>query len=131
MERHRKNPICATCHGQMDPLGFALENYDAIGRWRAIDESERTIDASGVLPDGRKFDGPEQLRAILFERREEFVSTLTEKLLTYALGRGLTYRDMPAVRAIAREAAACGYRWSCVVLGVVRSVPFQMRRADS
>src|SRR6202007_2143304 len=92
MEQHRKNPVCATCHGQMDPLGFALENYDAIGRWRTIDESDRAIDASGVLPDGHRFNGPEELRAILLERRQEFVATVTEKLLTYALGRGLTYR---------------------------------------
>jgi hypothetical protein len=129
METHRKNPACANCHAPMDPLGFALENFDAIGRWRLKDESAQPIDSSGALPDGTRFEGPDGLRDVLLARKEEFVGTLTDKLLTYALGRGLEHSDMPAVRAIVRESAASNYRWSAVVLGVVNSMPFQMRRA--
>ena len=125
MEQHRKNPVCASCHAAMDPLGFALENYDAIGRWRT-DEGNIPIDASGVLPDGTKFQGPAGLRTTLLNRREEFVATITRKLLTYALGRGLEYYDAPAVRKIAREAAVNDYRWSAVILGIVKSTPFRV-----
>jgi len=128
MERHRTNAACASCHSRMDPLGFALENFDAIGQWRSIGESQEPIDASGALPDGTAFQGPAGLRQVLLGQQQEFVGTLTEKLLTYAIGRGLEYSDMPAVRAIAREAAASDNRLSSVVLGIVRSVPFQMRR---
>ncbi len=129
MEQHRTNPVCASCHAAMDPLGFALENYDAIGRWRT-DEGNIPIDASGVLPDGTKFQGPAGLRTTLLNRREEFVATITRKLLTYALGRGLEYYDAPAVRTIAREAALSDYRWSAVILGIVKSTPFQMRSSS-
>jgi cytochrome c5 len=126
LEEHRKNPVCASCHARMDPLGFALENFDAIGRWRAVDESGKPVDASGVLPDGTKFQGPAEFRRVLLAHRDEFVSTLTEKLLTYALGRGLESYDMPAVRAILRQAKADDDRWSSLIRGIVASVPFQM-----
>jgi hypothetical protein len=129
MEQHRKNPVCAGCHAQLDPLGFALENFDAIGRWRAID-GKQPIDASGTLPDGSKFSGPESFRAALLPRREQFVATLTERLLTYALGRGVEYYDLPAVRSIMREAASSDYRWSTIISSIVRSVPFRMRSAS-
>jgi hypothetical protein len=131
MEAHRKNPTCASCHARMDPLGFALENFDGIGRWRLTSEARTPIDAAGALPDGTRFEGPAQLRTLLVSRREEFVGALTEKLLTYALGRGVDYYDAPAVRAIVREAAPGGYRWSSLVLGIVKSPPFQMRRSGT
>ena len=126
MAAHRRNAACATCHRRMDPLGFALENFDGIGRWRTM-EGASPIDASGELPDGTAFDGPAEFREALVERREEFVRTFTEKLLTYALGRPVGHQDMPAVRAILRGAAPGGYRWSSLVLGVVESAPFRMR----
>ena len=130
LEQHRDNPVCSTCHSRMDPLGFALENYDGIGRWRTASGADDTpIDSSGVLPDGTKFDGPAELKNILLNRREEFVTTVTERLLTYALGRGVEYYDQPAVRKITRDAAPGNYRWSSLVLGIVRSTPFQMRRS--
>jgi hypothetical protein len=128
MEQHRRNPVCASCHSTIDPLGFALENFDAIGKWRATGEDGEPIDASGTLPDGSAFVGPVGLRDLLLSRREEFVSTVTEKLLTYALGRGLEYYDAPAVRAIMRDAAPNEYRWSSIILGIAKSTPFQMRR---
>ena len=127
LERHRRNAACASCHATMDPLGFALENFDAIGRWRRHDAGT-TIDASGALPDGTAFNGPHELNDLLQSRQEQFVNTVIEKLLTYALGRGLEYYDMPTVRAIAREAALQEYRWSSLVLGIAKSVPFQMKR---
>lgn len=127
MEQHRANPVCASCHARMDPLGFALENFDGIGRWRTTDESRTPIDASGVLPDGTKFQGIAGLRQALLSHRDEFVQTVVEKLLTYAVGRGLEYYDEPAVRAIVRQAAAQDNRWSAVILGIVNSTPFQMR----
>src|SRR5262245_8768749 len=130
MEQHRRNPACASCHAQMDPLGFALENFDAIGWWRTRTEANTPIDASGTLPDGAKFDGPAELRTLLLERRENFVSTVIGKLLTYALGRGLEHYDMPAVRQIMREAAP-DHRWSSIVIGIAKSTPFQMRRSAS
>ena len=123
MEQHRANPVCASCHARMDPLGFALENFDGLGRWRA------GVDASGTLPDGTKIDGPIGLRKVLLDRKDQFVATATERLLTYALGRGVEPFDMPAVRTIARNSAASDYRWSTLITGVVNSVPFQMRRA--
>jgi hypothetical protein len=126
MEQHRSNPVCASCHATMDPLGFALENYDAIGRRREA-ESGIPIDATGALPDGTVIDGPVGLRQLLFERREQFVRAFTEKLLTYALGRGLEYYDMPVVRRVVRDAAAADYRWSAIIHGITRSAPFQMR----
>ncbi len=130
MAAHRKNPACATCHQRMDPLGFALENFDAIGRWRTTDGTS-AIDASGTLPDGTTFDGPAEFRQALLLRRDEFVRTFTEKLLTYALGRAVQYYDMPTVRAIMRDAAEDDYRWSSVILGIVKSSPFRMRMAHT
>ena len=131
LERHRENAVCASCHAPMDPLGFGLEHFDAIGRWRAAGEAGGPIDASGVLPDGTAFRGLSGLREVLLERREQFVRTVAEKLTTYALGRGLEHYDMPAVRRIVREAADDDYRWSSLVLGIVRSLPFQMRSSES
>jgi hypothetical protein len=130
MEQHRKNPVCASCHSMLDPMGFALENFDAIGAWRTTD-ADAPIDASGALPDGSKFDGPASFRQALLANREAFMLTLTEKLLTYALGRGVEHYDMPAVRKAAREAAASGDRWSALIESLVKSLPFQMRRAES
>ena len=131
LEAHRANPVCSNCHARMDPLGFALENFDAVGKWRDAGVAGTPIDPSGTLPDGTAFDGFPGLRDILLERREEFVTTVTEKLLTYALGRGVEHYDRPAIRAIVREAATNDYRWSSLILGVARSLPFQMRRSDS
>src|SRR2546426_546742 len=130
METHRKNPVCATCHAQIDPLGFALENFDGIGKYRAMD-GRALVDASGALPDGTAFEGPATFRKVLMEQRHAYVTTLTEKLLTYALGRGAEYYDMPAVRKIMRDAAGKDYRWSAIIMGIVRSTPFQMRRSES
>jgi hypothetical protein len=113
----------------MDPLGFALENFDAIGRWRSEDAGG-AIDPSGVLADGAKVDGPATLRSALLARREEFVMTVASKLLTYAIGRGAEPYDAPALRSIVRGAAADEYRWSSLILGITRSIPFQMRRAE-
>jgi len=126
IEQHRKSPACASCHRVMDPIGFALENFDAVGAWRT-EEASTPIDASGQLWDGTRIDGPVSLRNALLRRREVFVGTATEKLLAYALGRGVEFYDMPAVRAIVKEAARDDYRWSAIVLGIVKSPPFQMR----
>ncbi|HTB18770.1 MAG TPA: DUF1592 domain-containing protein, partial [Bryobacteraceae bacterium] len=127
LEEHRKSPACASCHKIMDPLGFALENFDAIGQWRAKSEDGAPIDASGVLLDGSKVDGPITLRASLMSRPDVFVSTLTEKLMTYALGRGVDYNDQPAIRAIVARAAADHYRFSDLVSGIVKSPAFRMK----
>jgi mono/diheme cytochrome c family protein len=129
MERHRANPVCASCHTRMDPLGFALENFDAIGKWRPS-ESGVPIDASGSLPDGTSFEGPSGLRQMLAGREQAFVATVTTKLLTYALGRGVEHYDMPAIRKIVRDTGNES-RWSSIIMGIVKSVPFQMRRAAS
>jgi hypothetical protein len=130
MEQHRADPICASCHAKMDPLGFALENYDGVGKWRT-QEAGSPIDATGVLPDGTRFDGPAGLRkALLTTHREEFISTVTTKLLTYALGRGVEYYDQPAVRAIDREAARDNYTLTALISAIVKSTPFQMRRTQ-
>ena len=129
MEQHRRSPVCASCHQRMDPLGFALENFDGIGQWRDTDGGG-PIDASGLLPDGTAFTGPADFRAALLERRGEFVRTVAEKLLTYALGRAVGAPDMPAVRGILREAASDDHRWSSLILGIVESRPFQMRKAQ-
>jgi mono/diheme cytochrome c family protein len=130
LAQHRKNPACANCHAPMDPLGFALENFDAVGKWRMID-ANAPIDASGVLVDGTSFTGPAELRKVLLDRKEQVVRTVVEKLLTYAIGRGLESYDAPVVRRIARQAAAQDYRWSSVILEVVTSTPFRMRRSES
>jgi hypothetical protein len=129
LEEHRKNPACASCHTMMDPIGFALENFDGTGAWR-IHDSGADIDASGKLVDGTRVDGPVSLRQALVAHSDSFIRTFTEKLLTYALGRGIEYYDMPAVRSIDRGAAQSGNSFSAFVLGIVESVPFQQRRAE-
>ena len=131
MEQHRANPVCASCHRLMDPPGLSLENFDAIGRWRDRSETKAPIDAAGVLPDGTEFDGPAGLKAALLAHPDRFVTTVTEKLLTYALGRGVEHYDAPAVRAIVRDAAESDYRLSSLIKGVVASAPFQWRRSAS
>ncbi|MBZ5634843.1 MAG: DUF1592 domain-containing protein [Acidobacteriia bacterium] len=128
LESHRASPVCASCHVRMDPLGLSLENFDAIGQWRTTDAGQ-AINASGVLLDGTKINGPRELRQALMAQKTQFAKAVTEKLLTYALGRGLEYYDAPAVRAIDRSAAANGYRWSSLIQAVVMSAPFQMRTA--
>src|SRR5262249_3266276 len=120
----------ASCHARIDPLGFALENFDAIGRWRTEDaEAHTRIDASGVLPDGTAFNGPTEFRKALLTKKMEFVANVTDKLLTYALGRGTEDYDAPVVRQIVRAASPTDYRWSSIVLGIVQSKTFQMRMA--
>jgi mono/diheme cytochrome c family protein len=133
LERHRRNPTCAACHAPMDPLGFALEHYDAVGAWRTTAEGGAAVDASGRLPDGATVEGLNGLRSLLMSRPEQFAGTVTEKLLSYALGRGLEYHDMPVVRRIVRDSASSDYRWSSLITGIVNSASFQMRmsRGDS
>jgi len=126
MEEHRANPVCASCHKMMDPLGFALENFDAVGAWR-VKEARVPIDTAGQFVDGSTIDGPIALRQAILRRPDNFVTTFTEKLLTYALGRGLDYRDMPTVRAIVRDSSRQNYRFSTLVQGIVGSAPFQKR----
>jgi hypothetical protein len=126
MEAHRKNPVCASCHKIMDPIGFSLENFDLTGKWRSSDGGA-PVDASSEMVDGTKLSGPVSLREALLSRSDVFVSTFTEKLMTYALGRGLKYYDMPAVRAITHDARRDDDRFSAIVLGIVRSAPFQMK----
>jgi mono/diheme cytochrome c family protein len=130
LEAHRRSPTCASCHRVMDPLGFALENFDGLGQWREK-EPGGAIDPTGQLADGTPIDGPVALRKAILERRELFVRALTEKLMTFALGRGMELTDKPLVRKVAREAAAREYRWSAVVLGIVRSAPFQMKKTPA
>ena len=130
MERHRASPACAACHAPMDPLGLALESFDGIGHGRVTrGESNAPIDVTGVMPDGTEFEGVAGLREVLLSRSDQFVETATEKLLTYALGRGVEYYDAPAVRTILREAALQDHAFSSIVLGIVKSTPFQMRKA--
>ncbi len=130
LAQHRADPVCASCHAQMDELGFALENFDAIGEWREVYTSGAAIDASAALPDGTAFDGPTELRKVLLDHSDEFLTTITERLLTYALGRGLEAYDAPAVRRIKRAAARDDYRFSALIEGIVSSTPFQMRMAQ-
>jgi cytochrome c5 len=130
MEQHRADPSCAGCHKVLDPLGFALDNFDAVGAWRTLGEDGSPIDATGVLADGTKVNGPVDLRNALLSRPNMFVGTMTEKLMTYALGRGVEYYDMPAIRSIVHEAARNDYRFSSLIMGVVKSTPFQMRRSQ-
>ena len=131
MERHRANPACAVCHRVMDPPGFALEHYDAIGRWRDRSEDGAQVDASGTLADGTAVDGPLTMREALLAHDVSFVRTVTEKLLAYAIGRDIEYYDQPAIRRVATAAASDDYRWSSVIIGIVKSAPFQMRSAES
>jgi hypothetical protein len=131
LEQHRENPTCFSCHGVMDPLGFALENFNAIGQFRSHDPDTGTpVDASGTLPDGTEINGAADLRRALAARPERFVQALTENLLTFAIGRELTYRDMPTVREIVRTAASDDYRFEAIVLGIVSSNAFRQREAD-
>ena len=128
LEAHRTNASCNACHGVIDPLGFALENFDAVGRWRSEDrEAREPIDASGVLADGTAVSGPVELRAALLRRPDQFVQTLTEKLMTYGLGRSLEHTDMPTVRRIVRDAKESDYRFSDLVWGIVNSAQFRMK----
>jgi hypothetical protein len=128
LRQHREDAACASCHQLMDPVGFALENFDAVGRWRAT-EAGQTIDAAGGLPDGCQFSGVAGLEKALLDRPDLFAHTLTEKLMTFALGRGLEYYDMPAIRQIVHEAREDDYRFSRIILGIVSSTPFQMRES--
>jgi len=130
MELHRSNPTCAACHKMMDPLGFALENFDGLGQWRETTGISEPIDSSGVLPDGTAFNGPAGLREVLVTKRDLFVENFTERLLTYALGRGVEEYDHPVLRKITREATSDNHRWSSIILGIVNSAPFQMRRVS-
>ena len=130
MIQHRASPTCASCHSRMDPIGFAMENFDAVGRWRDLD-SGNAIDASGTFPDGTKFAGMAGLKAALLSHPEEFVLTIAERLLMYATGRNVQYFDQPALRAIARESARSNYTFASLILGVVRSAPFQMRETQT
>ncbi len=127
---HRANPICASCHSTIDPLGFALESFDAVGRYREVDEGFAPLDTSGVLPDGTKYSGLAEFRAALLREPDRFATAFSEKLLTYALGRGVEHYDQPALRRVVAAARARDYRFSSVVLGIVESLPFQSRRAD-
>jgi hypothetical protein len=127
LAQHRNNAACSSCHSAIDPPGFALENFDAIGGWRTRDEAGRAVDSAGTMVNGRTIEGISGLRAYLLEKPDRFPHTVTEKLMAYALGRRLEYYDRPAVRAIVRAAAADDYRWSAIVLGIVKSHGFQYR----
>ncbi|XZE51880.1 DUF1592 domain-containing protein [Planctomycetaceae bacterium SH139] len=129
LAQHRADPACASCHDRIDPIGFALENFDAVGRWRVL-ENGYPIDAAGGLPDGSRFDGVDGLESGLLDRPQQFVGTMAEKMLTYALGRGVEYHDAAAIRKIVRDAEADDYRFSSLVLGIVKSIPFQQRTAE-
>jgi hypothetical protein len=127
MEQHRANPVCASCHSRMDPLGFALENFDAIGKWRDKEDGVK-IDPSSVLSDGTKIASPQTFRELLLSRKNQFIGTVTEKLLAYAMGRSVEFYDQPTVRQLVRDTAGNDHRWSSLILGIVNSQPFQMRR---
>jgi hypothetical protein len=131
LEAHRANPVCASCHKLMDPIGFALESFDAVGKYRTYDENFVTIDNSGVYPDGSRIDGLAGLRQVMVNHSNQFVTNVTKTLMTYALGRGVEYYDAPTVRSILRDAAPTNYRFSSLILGIVKSAPFQMRRSES
>jgi hypothetical protein len=131
LESHRSQPRCNACHGILDPLGFALENFDAVGAWRVKETFAGTsIDVSGELPDGTRLNGPDDLRKALLRRPDQFVQTLTQKLMAYGAGRTMEYEDMPALRAIVRDAAKDNYRFSSIVMGIVRSDAFQRATAE-
>jgi len=127
LAQHRQNPSCNSCHAVIDPLGFALENFDVIGGWRTVDEAGKPVDSSGATMSGIRVDGLKGLRALLLDDPEQFPRTVTEKLLAFALGRRVEYSDQPAVRKIVRDAAAHDYRWSSIILGIVESPAFLMR----
>jgi len=127
LEKHRISPTCSACHQIFEPMGLALENFDAVGSWRTLDEGQ-PIDASGVLPDGTRVNGVNDLRKALGNYSTQFVQVVSEKLLTYAVGRGTEHQDMPRVRAITRDAAANGYKFSSLVLSIVKSDMFRMNQ---
>jgi hypothetical protein len=129
MEQHRANPICASCHSRMDPIGFGLENFDAVGQWRTKDGTF-PIDASGSLTNGTKFSGPAELTDVLAKQPQAFAGAITEKMLTYALGRGLEPYDRPTIKAITEKLEQNDYRFSSLVLGIVESLPFQARKGE-
>jgi hypothetical protein len=129
LSKHREDAACAGCHNLMDPVGFALENFDAVGRWRER-EGGQPVDASGSLADGSEFAGVAGLESAILKRPEQFVAATAEKLMTFALGRGVELHDGPAIRKIVRESAKRDYRFSAIVLGIARSVPFQMRSVE-
>ena len=141
MAVHRENPVCASCHAMIEPAGFALEHFDAVGQWRDVDDTRPVpwvrgegcppIDASGKLPDGTTFNGPAELKRALLEHPDQFATTVTEKLMIYALGRGIGYYDLPAIRRIVRDTKQDDYRFATLILGIVNSQPFRMRRSDS
>jgi Protein of unknown function (DUF1588)/Protein of unknown function (DUF1585) len=130
MEEHRRNPACSSCHKLMDPIGLALENFDGIGRWRVADNGAR-IDTRSQMADGTDIDGPSALRHALMRHSDMFARNMTEMLLTYAIGHGVDHTDMPYVRQILRQSAQADHRFSAIVLGVVKSAPFRMRRSES
>ena len=130
LAQHRQSASCNSCHSVIDPLGFALENFDVIGGWRTVDEAGKPVDASGATSSGAKVDGLAGLRTLLLSEPEQFPRTVTEKLLAYALGRRLEYNDRPAVRQVVRDAAAQDYRWSSLIVGIVKSPPFLMGAAS-
>src|SRR5258708_24427268 len=130
MIQHRADPACSSCHARMDPIGFAMENFDGVGRWRDRDAGN-PIDASGAFPGGARFDGMAGLKEVLLSNPQEFVSTVAEKLLMYGIGRNVQYYDQPAIRAIVKEGARSNYTFSSLVLGVVESIPFQMRETQA
>ena len=130
MEEHRRSPACAGCHKLMDPIGLALENFDGIGRWRTVDNGA-IINSASQLADGTQIDGPAALRQALLRHPDMFARNMTEMLLTDALGHGIEYYDMPYVRQILKDAERGGYRFSSLVLGIVKSAPFQSRRSES
>jgi hypothetical protein len=129
LAQHRENPACSGCHNIMDPIGFAFENYDAVGRWRVAEDTQ-LIDATGALPDGSRFQGVPGLQQALLRHPDLFATTFAEKLLTYGLGRGTDYYDAPAIRRIVRSAAGKDYRFSEFIVGIVNSAPFQMRMSQ-
>ncbi len=131
LAQHRRSPTCASCHSVIDPLGFALENFDVIGGWRDIDEAGEPVDAAGTTASGEQVEGLVGLRALLLDNPEQFPRTVTEKLLAYALGRPLEYYDRPTVRRVVREAAGGDYRWSSLILGIVKSPTFLTRAASA
>ena len=128
-EQHRKDPMCASCHIKMDPLGFALENFDAVGRWRTHDAAGLELDTSGTMPDGTHLQGPAGLKNVLLKNQDEFTRTVVQKLLTYALGRGIEHHDQPAIRKVIRNTAVDDHTWSSVITEIIKSTPFQMRQS--
>jgi hypothetical protein len=128
---HRGNPACASCHNTIDPVGFALENYDATGKWRDLEVEDQPVDASGAVPGDREFHGVDGLEEALLRRPDLFATTLTENLMTFALGRGIEFYDAPAIRRIVSGAEKDGYRFASIILGIVRSAPFQWRRVET